>query len=234
MPLKAGEIAPHFLMKDTSGQMIDLAHYRGSRTMLSFFRYTGCPLCNLRFWYLTQRYPHYRAQGLRIISVFESSQADTRDFASKFASPFPIIADPKRELYKLYKLETSWTGFVRGFLLRGAAFEEAQSRGLAKWNINGTAQRMPADFLLNPDQTIATAYYGKDMGDFLQLTKSMISSANQPRYSISRTSVISLFLSNMTSVMLLHMLLICIWKHHRRVRHPATDRHVRRRTTRTA
>ena len=171
MPLKAGEIAPHFLMKDTSGQMIDLAHYRGSRTMLSFFRYTGCPLCNLRFWYLTQRYPHYRAQGLRIISVFESSQADTRDFASKFASPFPIIADPKRELYKLYKLETSWTGFVRGFLLRGAAFEEAQSRGLAKWNINGTAQRMPADFLLNPDQTIATAYYGKDMGDFLQLTQ---------------------------------------------------------------
>ena len=171
MPLKAGEIAPHFLMKDTSGQMIDLAHYRGSRTMLSFFRYTGCPLCNLRFWYLTQRYPHYRAQGLRIISVFESSQADTRDFASKFASPFPIIADPKRELYKLYKLETSWTGFVRGFLLRGAAFEEAQSRGLAKWNINGTAQRMPADFLLNPNQTIATAYYGKDMGDFLQLTQ---------------------------------------------------------------
>ena len=171
MPLKAGEIAPHFLMKDTSGQMIDLAHYRGSRTMLSFFRYTGCPLCNLRFWYLTQRYPHYRAQGLRIISVFESSQADTRDFASKFASPFPIIADPKRELYKLYKLETSWTGFVRGFLLRGAAFEEAQSRGLAKWNINGTAQRMPADFLLNPDQTIATAYYGKDMGDFLHLTQ---------------------------------------------------------------
>jgi len=25
--------------------------------------------------------------------------------------------------------------------------------------------------LLNPDQTIATAYYGKDMGDFLQLTQ---------------------------------------------------------------
>ena len=79
--------------------------------------------------------------------------------------PFPIIADPEHAIYKLYNLDKSWWGYVRGaFSLR---LVRAASLKLGGNDPDGIQNLIPADFLISPDQTIHTAFYGSDIGDHI-------------------------------------------------------------------
>ncbi len=46
--LETGVIAPHFSLPSLDGNVFNLGMLRGRRTLLSFFRHAGCPMCNLR------------------------------------------------------------------------------------------------------------------------------------------------------------------------------------------
>ena len=98
MHLTSGMPARLFTTQDALGQPLSLADYRGKLTLLAFFRYTGCPLCNIRFWLLSERYKQLHAQGLHIVAIFQSSEADVQKFVKTRQAPFPVIADPENTL----------------------------------------------------------------------------------------------------------------------------------------
>ncbi len=165
--VKVGELARPFSVTALDGSLVDLATVKGHPTLVNLFRYTGCPLCSLNYWYLIQRYPVWHAQGLQVLTIFDSSPADVQTFVAKHGMPFPVIADPEQALYRLYGSQTSWWGFWWGFVRRWRNYAEARQRGLAQSAVNGTINRMPAQFLLTPELVVARAYYGQDFGDFL-------------------------------------------------------------------
>jgi peroxiredoxin len=170
MRIREGQPAPPFAVRDVFDQPVELAAFRGQRLLLSFYRYAGCPLCNLRLGQLVRRWPSWREHGLRLVGVYQSSRDTLREHVARGDVPFPLVADPGQALYRLYGLERSWWGVVRGVFsarfLRGLL-----SGGVPSGRREGDAARLPADFLIGPDARVEAAYYGRDIGDHLPLPR---------------------------------------------------------------
>lgn len=174
--LKIDRPAPIFACDDAYGRSVNLTQYAGYNVLLSFYRAAVCPLCNLRFLHIADRYAEYSRQGLAVIAFFESSPETVRYYLDRHQPPFPVIADPSRTFYKLYGLESSPLGAMWGALRRGAQYREAKgrhaggnSRFLDVFQMDGNPFRMPAEFMLRPDLSVGMTYYGRDAGDFMRL-----------------------------------------------------------------
>jgi len=168
MRLKPGDPAPSFETVTMDGQPIDLAGFRGQKLLLAFFRYAACPLCNLRISELIRHQPELQRHGLHILAIFQSPSERLHQYAGRQHPPFPLIADPDHHLYRLYGVESSWGGFFKGSL-RVGSLATAAARGFFPGPMDGDKARIPADFLIGPDQVIQIAYYGTDIGDHLPL-----------------------------------------------------------------
>jgi hypothetical protein len=113
--------------------------------------------------------------GLDVIVVIESARSHAIEQAVLCDAPFPIIADPTGALYRLYETAASQRGLQFALRHRKEEFAEAQRLGLEALVNDGPAygdgvlDRLPAEFLIDPDQRIGIAHYGKDIGDFLPL-----------------------------------------------------------------
>ncbi len=170
MRLQAGQPAPLFYAVDLYGRRVSLSQFAGTYLLLSFYRFAVCPLCDLRMWHLIRRYAEYRQRGLNIMAFVESAPDKAHWYLDRLKSPFPIVPDPRGTVYSLYGLESSPLGVVRALLGRQPAYREAsqlQLGGRRLRDMDGTLTRLPADFVIGPEQRIELAYYGKDSGDFL-------------------------------------------------------------------
>lgn len=167
MRLSQGQDAKAFEVTDIRDQRIALADYKGKKLMLAFFRYAGCPLCNLRIHHLIQRYPGYQAKGLNIVAFFESSKDTILQYTGKQNPPFPIVPDPECKIYDLYGVETS----LLGYFLVGLKVK-TMIQAMAKFKPGKMENRItlvPADFLIGPDQKIHKIHYGKDIADHMPI-----------------------------------------------------------------
>jgi thioredoxin-dependent peroxiredoxin len=171
MRLEVGQPAPQFTVTDLNDHRISLTQYAGWYVLLSFHRFAVCPLCDLRLWHLGRRYQEYRERGLYMMTFVESTPDRTHWYLDRLRCPFPVVPDLRGKIYNLYGLETSARGVAHALLWRQDAYREAASRQLGGWNLlhmtEGHFTRMPASFVIGPDQRIHLAYYGRDAGDFL-------------------------------------------------------------------
>lgn len=167
--LTAGERAPLFDVRDFEGrQRIRLEAYRGRRVLLSFYRYASCPLCNLRVHELASRSEAWRASGLEMLAVFQSPAERIRQYVGSQQAPFPLIADPEQRLYAAYGVGHSWSGFLKAWATRLPEIGRATlGLGFLPGTVEGGIHRVPADFLIDRDGTLAVAHYGRDIGDHL-------------------------------------------------------------------
>ncbi|MFN8373429.1 MAG: peroxiredoxin-like family protein [Anaerolineae bacterium] len=168
--LQPGIAAPMFAASDAFGSSITLSDYKGRALLLSFFRNAACAICNLRVHQLIQRYPALHAAGLEIVAVFEATPESIRQYVGQQDAPFPIIADANAALYQLYGVETSEAKVQASMSteVTQTAVRSAAEVGFALTREENTNfYRMPADFLITPDQTIARAFYSDVIGDHL-------------------------------------------------------------------
>ncbi len=168
MRIQPGQPAKNFSTEDISGNAITLTDYAGRSVMLSFYRYAACPLCNLRVHHLIQHHASFLERNLNLVAVFQSPPESIRRYVGRQNIPFPVIADPERNLYRLYGVESSWPGFIRGSL-RLSMVTSALMKGFLPGKMEGIKSMVPADFLIGPDSTIRVAYYGGDIGDHLPI-----------------------------------------------------------------
>ena len=172
MRLNSPEIAPNFVLKDSSGKDIEIE--LGKRTMLAFFRDTNCPFCNFRIFQLTQRYKQYSDAGLEVIAFFASSEEEVQHFVKVRPRPFTIVADPDNVAYKAYGIERSKArsayGVLKRFKMWILGFKILGFEGAMK-NLQNPSDIMPADFLVDEQGYIVETYYGKDAGDHIPLER---------------------------------------------------------------
>ncbi|GHO89666.1 alkyl hydroperoxide reductase [Dictyobacter formicarum] len=178
MKLQTGMVAPHFEAEDVFGERIDLRAYEGKFVLLSFLRNGGCALCNLRVHQLIKRYPELYAHGLEMLAVFESPVASIKQYVtSRQDVPFPIIVDPGAQLYDLYGVEVSQEKAQASVARVGTPeiqqmIQDAAAIGYELTHEDGANfHRMPADFLIGPDQRIQRAFYSDLIGDHLSLAE---------------------------------------------------------------
>lgn len=164
MHIQAGMTAPAFHAVDLFDAPVDLASYRGTPVLLSFFRNAACALCNLRVHQLIERYAGLHSAGLAIIAIFESPAEALRQYVGRQDAPFPIVADPEARLYKLYGLESSEEKVAATMAMAGTqeVIAMAAAHGFQLTQEPGSNfLRMPADFFIGADGVVLDAQYAQ-------------------------------------------------------------------------
>jgi len=166
MKLTPNSPAPQIKTKDILGNAFDLESYRGQKIMVSFFRFSTCPFCNLRIHTLSIRYEEL---GIKIVAIFESSNENLNKHLSHYELPFPIISDTEGKYYKSYGLNKSVYGMFKGMLTRPIEMIRGMSKGSIPFVIDGSPLRMPADFLIDEHGIIKELMYARDEGEHMDL-----------------------------------------------------------------
>ncbi len=169
MRLQKGQQVPHFQVKDLQGNDYTPENQKGSWTLLSFYRYASCPFCNLRIYELHLKHEEFKKAGLKLAAIFQSPKEKIQNHAGNKKLGYPLIFDPEQKLYRLFQLETSWSGFLGGMLIKMPRMLSAMQKGYLPGSIEGKINQMPADFLIDPEGVIQIAYYGSDLADHLPL-----------------------------------------------------------------
>lgn len=72
MRLEQNVKAPVFDLVDVFDRPINLANYKGKRTLIGFYRHAGCPFCNMRVHALTRVYEQVKELNMEMVFFFES------------------------------------------------------------------------------------------------------------------------------------------------------------------
>lgn len=170
--LNPGENAPALKTRDWQGNPVaEIGAYPGL-TLLSFFRYASCPLCNLRIQELIREHWRFAEKGIRILAVFQSPVERISHYVGNQSAHFPLIPDPDLKLYKLYGVETSWRGLAHAWTLGlPRVFKAVITNGYLPGTVENELNRIPADFLIAPDGQLIDVYYGRDIGDHIPLER---------------------------------------------------------------
>lgn len=165
-----GKAAIPFVGTDIFENTIQLKDYKDKKVLLVFFRVATCPFCNMALQELIRNHSEFEKKGIQIIGLFASSREEILKYAGKQAAPFPILADPKFEIYKAYGVEISYTGMMRSMLNPKNVFK-AMFGGFFNLKSMKDKPIVPADFLIDEQQNIHRAYYGRDFGDHIPIAE---------------------------------------------------------------
>jgi peroxiredoxin len=170
--LKPNECAPSFVTRDWQGNPIELNGSHSGMTLLSFYRYASCPLCNLRIRELIREHEEFAKRGIRVLAVFQSSMERIAHYVGQQSPPFALIPDPDLKLYNLYGVESSWRGFAYAWTIGlPRVFKAVVANGFLPGTMENQINRIPADFLVAADGQLVDVYYGRDIGDHIPLQR---------------------------------------------------------------
>lgn len=162
MRLDVGDAAPDFTLPSVDGTEVTLSEVDGWRH-LRFYRYAGCPSCLLSVRRAAARVDEVEERGIRVLALFHSPVEDLARTADDL--PFPVLADPSKEVFGAYGVEQDWTGLLSvrtvketlAGLLAGNRWRPAMAR--TGWT------GLPADVLVDPDGVVQAIHHGEDFAD---------------------------------------------------------------------
>ncbi len=166
MRRKPGERAIRIKLPSIDGSIYDTDRLKGMPFMLSFYRFASCPFCNLRIHEIVSRFDEF-SENFTVVAVFDSPLNNLKKHTGGHKAPFPILADESNQYYREYGIEHSFSGMLKGMILRMPTLVKGMLKGYLPTTLKGSITTMPADFLIDPRGFIQTAYYGKDEGDHL-------------------------------------------------------------------
>ena len=169
--IEPGGPAPLFADETIDGQAISTASFVGKPLLLMFYRYASCPMCNLRLRDFAMEMPRLRAHGLQAVAFFHSSAAKVRTARGERDYPLHLVGDPQQTVYRAYGIQTSWSGLALSMGIPSFYVDWFRAMRHGFWGgVDTDVAKMPADFLIRPDGRIATAHYGRTIGDHLSIT----------------------------------------------------------------
>jgi peroxiredoxin len=168
--LKDGTSAIHFKATDLNGNVVNLKDFEGKKLLLSFFRKAACPFCNMGVQQLIRNHKELEDKGVQIITLFASPKEEVLKYVGKQNPPFPIIADRNFSIYQKYGVEVSYLGMLKS-MLKPLRMAKAISEGFVSMKSMTQEPVIPADFLIDENQKIHKAYYGKDYDDHIPVSE---------------------------------------------------------------
>ena len=117
------------------------------------------------------RHAEFRERGVHLVRVFHSPvEALARYVEGEAATPFPILADPGRQVYDRYGVSRSLLAVLNPLCLPRywSASRAGHAPRIADAKRDGIGGS-PADFLIGPAGAIEYARYGRGFADGLQV-----------------------------------------------------------------
>lgn len=100
--LDAGTSAPDFTGQTQDGKTITLSDFRGQQVALYFYPKDDTPGCTKQACSLRDGYSKLRDAGIQVIGVSADDVESHEQFAAKYNLPFPLVADPDKEIITEY------------------------------------------------------------------------------------------------------------------------------------
>lgn len=172
MKIKQAQSAPGFTTNDVNGRTLNLADYKGKKVLLTFYRNVGCPICNLRFHEIQEQADYFKSKNLVVLAIYESSAENMRKYLQDENTYAVMVPNPEQNLYQLYDIDKSTGKALKG-IFHGAIGKAKQGKKLYTTEIkqDGNGNTIGADFLIDENGIVHTAYYGKFIGDHLPVEK---------------------------------------------------------------
>lgn len=164
MKLKSGMEAPDIAYHDYLDTPFQLSKLRGQKVLLSFYRYAGCPFCQLRFAELLDKFG--KEEKIVLVAVFQSPGDSIKEHAAGTHSPVRIIGDAAERFYKVYGVDDGIRAWAMG-IESAFRFYRSLRMGHKFGKKEGQRNRIPADFLIDEDGILRHVYYGKHMDDHM-------------------------------------------------------------------
>jgi peroxiredoxin Q/BCP len=169
MKIANNQKVPDFSINDVYGNKVSISDFKGQKVHLNFYRFSGCPFCNLRFHEIDKLTAEYKKNNVKLISVFESSEENMKAQMAGESFYATMIPDAGSKLYTLFDLDRSMWGLLKFFLFKGGITKVLQGTKLFKQKVklDGHTDRIEAEFLIDANGTVVNAFYGETPGDNL-------------------------------------------------------------------
>ena len=167
MRLTLGSPAPDFSAESIGGRCVSLEQLRGRPLLLKFYRFATCPVCNLHMHRFIMEHRMVSDAGLTTI-VFYHSPADKLADAQDSATPFDLIPDLEKTIFRAYGVERGLRGLISPTVMR--EYVKALAAGFSPGLLtsDGGITGNPADFLIDASGRVVFAHYGKHYADSLE------------------------------------------------------------------
>lgn len=118
---QVGFAAPDFSLATPDGETIALSDLQGQAVLVNFWA-TWCPPCRAEMPAIQQVYEQYQEQGFTVLAVdLQETEAEVTAFATQLDLSFPILIDPKGQVFSRYQVRALPTTF---FVDRNGVIQE--------------------------------------------------------------------------------------------------------------
>jgi peroxiredoxin len=157
-PLKVGDKAPLFSLKDNAGKLIDLKNIlkENKSVVLFFYRGQWCPHCNKHIKNLQDSLQMLSAKGAYVIGVSPENTAGIDKTIAKTKASFSIISDRDYSVMKDYKVN---------YVMEPGLADRYKKGGLDVAMANGQTDYVlpvPATYIINKAGKIKYVFFDKD------------------------------------------------------------------------
>ena len=123
-----GDTAPQFTLPAIDGSTFNMADMKGKRVILTFFRFSTCPLCNMRIRRIVQRWNEFSKDAV-MVAVFDAKVGDLQKRMKKHDAPFVVVADETYEQFNKNGVKKSFFKFMWGAMRSPLTLLQATLRG---------------------------------------------------------------------------------------------------------
>ncbi|MBC8162850.1 MAG: AhpC/TSA family protein [Roseiflexaceae bacterium] len=172
--LAAGMIAPDFTLPDVRGEMVSLSDLRRSGpVVVTFYRGTWCPYCNLALRAYQHMLPDLQALGAQLVAVSPQIPDESLSMAEKNALEFPVVSDLDNTVARQYGLVFTLDAETRERYL-GMGNNLVHYNGNDAWELP-----MPGTFVVGQDGIITLAFAKADYTQRLEPAEILAALASQ-------------------------------------------------------
>src|SRR5438045_7667341 len=100
---RAGDTAPDFTAKSTSGQAVTLSSFKGKKNvLLAFFPLAFTGTCSIELKCFTEDYDQFANKDVEILPISVDSVDSLKEFKSKLGMKTDLLSDFKRDVSRIY------------------------------------------------------------------------------------------------------------------------------------
>jgi peroxiredoxin len=104
-PLKVGDVAPDFTLKNANNNDVALHDYRGRPVVLVFYPYDWSGTCTNEMNLLQEVLPDFEEKNATVLGISADSRHSHKAWAEQLGITFPLLADRKSEAIRAYGVQ---------------------------------------------------------------------------------------------------------------------------------
>jgi peroxiredoxin len=158
--LKAGDHAPAIVLKNATGETVDVgALLKKGPAIVTFYRGGWCPYCNLQLSAFQQILPDIEAAGASLVAISPEKPDDTLSTAEKNALAFEVLSDVGQKVGRAFGLVYQFNDELKS-AYQGFGLDISAKNAADEW-----ALPLSATYVIDRDGMIIYAYTDADYRD---------------------------------------------------------------------